>query len=383
MRATIYAPYQWRISVDLPAMKMEQSGTTLYLTQMSSEQLISHAHTQEWDPDLGWDIDRQGFQRAPVARHYEAIGRFLSESTRPFIPTAALLSAEESQQGRLPFIPVDSESYPNFGTLRVPEGRQLVILDYQHRHRGLRYAIEELGAVHLKQFRAPVIIVPDIPRFEEIRQFYLINSKQRRIDTDLALALLQTLAEGHLDDDELYNLVGRGKRFRVRGTSLTFSLAARERGPWKGRIAQPHDLPQPGAVIKVKSFVDSLAPIVSRRAACSQLEDAELLDVLSAFWAALRAMVPAAFKNATEFQIQKTVGVYTFHLVFARRVYPNCAKQGSFSVKAFQEELTPASKKYLTEEFWRTKGEAGAYAGSSGHHALAKDIMALIPDRHA
>src|SRR3990172_392041 len=37
----------------------------------------------------------------------------------------------------------------------------------------------------------------DVPRQEEIKQFYLINSKQRRVDTDLALALLQTMASSH------------------------------------------------------------------------------------------------------------------------------------------------------------------------------------------
>lgn len=361
----------------LPALRMEQSGESLYLTRMTATQLLSCSYTAEWDPNLGWDIEHQGFQRAPVPRHYEAIGRFLNESSNPFIPTAALLSAAEAEQGKLTFRQADTKSDASFGLLTIPEGRQLIILDYQHRHRGLRYAIEELGASKLSDFTMPVIIVPNIPRFEEIRQFYLINSKQRRIDTDLALALLQTLA-GHVEPKELENLVGPGKRFRIRGTRLTFKLAERSSGPWAGRIAQPHDLPQPDAVIKVKSFVDSLAPIVSKRAACSKLDDDALLKVLSDFWLALSDMVPEAFRRPADYQIQKTVGVYAFHLVFARRVYPRCEASGALSRRAFREALEPATRPYITERFWRTKGPASVYVGSSGYHELARLIMARI-----
>lgn len=367
-------------AVDLPVLRMQQSDATLYLTQMTAGQLISCTHTEEWNPELGWDIEHQGFQRAPVQRHYQAIGHFLKESANPFIPTAALLSAAEDRQGILPFRRMGSRDGSPFGVLTIPEGRQLLILDYQHREKGLRFAMEELGASHLADFTMPVVIVPNIPRFEEIRQFYLINSKQRRIDTDLALALLQTLA-GHVEERELRNLVGPGKTFRIRATRLTFQLAERTKGPWAGRIAQPHDLPQPNAVIKIKSFVDSLATVVSPRWSCSQLDDNELLDVLSAFWSALAAILPVPFKDPVGFQTQKTVGVFAFHLVFARRVYPNCEAAGKISRKAFQDELSPAIADFINEEFWPTNGPAKVYVGSSGYRELAKLIMDKIPAR--
>lgn len=366
--------------MDLPALRMQQSGKTLYLTRMTARQLISCAHTAEWDPYLGWDVERQGFQRAPIPQHYEAIGRFLTEWPNPFMPTAALLSAAESALGRLRFTSADGKSDTALGILRIPEGRQLLIVDYQHRLHGLRFAIDDLGASDVADFTLPVIIVADIPRYEEIRQFYLINSKQKRIHSSLALTLLQTLAPS-MDRKELENFVGPGYRHRIRATPLTFKLAAQSKGPWAGRIAQPHDLPQPDAIIRLPSFVDSLAPVVSKRQTCSQLEDDALLELLKNFWSALAAMMPKAFERPSEFQIQRTVGVYAFHIVLAKGAYVYCESLGKFSQRAFEDVLAPAQRPYITERFWATKGRASVFVGSSGYRELANRIIDRIRKR--
>jgi DGQHR domain-containing protein len=292
------------------------------------------------------------------------------------MPTGALLSARESDLGILPFTPAGGSSSVAVGTLEIPDGRQLAIVDYQHRARGLLMAIDELGVAGLADFMMPVIVLTDVPRYEEIQQFHVINSKQRRIDTDLALALLQTLASA-LDEEELANLAGPNKRFRVRGTRLTFKLAARTSGPWVGKIAQPHNDPQPVAVIKVKSFVDSLAPIVSRRAVCSSLDDEQLLDVLVRFWDALKVIVPKSFGDPTS-QIQRTVGVYTFHIVFARHLYPRLNSKGDTSTEAFRVALLPVASEFITDRFWAAKGPANVFVGSSGYRDLARRIIEAL-----
>ncbi|MDP2949842.1 MAG: DGQHR domain-containing protein [Chloroflexota bacterium] len=358
------------------AIRFEQAGKTLYLTTMKASQLLACCHTDEWNPAVGWDLDKQGYQRAPVPAHVERIAAFLARSPNPVMPTGALLSARESAQGILPFTPVGGAANPVPGTLEIPEGRQLCIVDYQHRARGLRMAIEELHATGLADFMMPVIILADVPRYEEIRQFHVINSKQRRIDTDLALALLQTLASA-LGQAELANLAGPGKFYRIRGTGLTFRLAARTSGPWVGKIAQPHDLPQRGAVIKVKSFVDSLAPVLSKRASCSFLEDEALLDVLTRFWSALEAIVPKSFEDPTS-QIQRTVGVYALHIVLARLLYPRLSARGDTSTDTFYSALLPAADEYINGDFWAAKGPANVYVGSSGYRHLARRIMAKL-----
>ena len=362
--------------MQLAAIRFEQAGETLYLTTMKASQLLACTHTTEWDPDIGWDLEKQGYQREPVRSHVERIASFLARPPAPLMPTGALLSARESQLGILPFTPASGSSSIAVGILEIPDGRQLAIVDYQHRARGLRMAIEELGVDGLADFMMPVIILADVPRYEEIQQFHVINSKQRRIDTDLALALLQTLATA-LDERELANLAGPGRFYRIRGTRLTFRLAARPSGPWLGKIAQPHNDPQPAAVIKVKSFVDSLAPIVSRRAACSSLDDEALLDVLVRFWDAVKAIVPKSFWDPTS-QIQRTVGVYTFHIVFARHLYPRLSANGDTSTEAFRIALLPVASEYITDTFWAARGPAKIYVGSSGYRELARKIIEAL-----
>ena len=356
----------------LTAIRFEQSGQTLYLTAMKASELLACCHTDEWNPAIGWDLDKQGYQRMPVPAHVERIAAFLTESPNPVMPNAALLSARESARGVLPFTPVGDGANPVAGTLEIPDGRQLCIVDYQHRARGLHMAIEELQATSLADFMMPVIILADVPRYEEIQQFHVINSKQKRIDTDLGLALLQTLASA-LGEAELGNLAGPGNFYRIRGTRLTFSLAARASGPWVGKIAQPHELPQPGVVIKVKSFVDSLAHVLSKRASCSFLDDEPLLDVLTEFWTALEAIVPASFAAPTS-QIQRTVGVYAFHIVFARFLYPRLNARATTTMNDFRAALLPAADEYINDRFWAAKGPANVYVGSSGYRNLARRI---------
>jgi len=364
----------------LPAVKFEQAGHTLYFTLMTAAQMLERCVTTEWDPAIGWDdLEHQGYQREPVAKHFGAIGAFLANDPNPFMPTSALLSARVSDYGSLDFTspPFTGILLPQFGELDIPDGRHLFIIDYQHRWRGIRHAIEDLHASHLAHFTVPAIIIEDVARYDEIVQFYVINSKQRRIDTDLALALLQTLAH-QANEQELVNLVGPGKRFRIRATRLTFKLASRQSGPWVGRIAQPHDLPQPEAVIRLKSFVDSLAPVVSKRSACSKLDDDTLLDTLVDFWEGVRQIMPNTFQSPRDYQIQRTVGVFALHILFARAVYPRCILAGDTSPAAVRKVLAPAEGKYLNDAFWPTKGPASIYVGGSGCLALARLITAEL-----
>jgi DGQHR domain-containing protein len=360
-------------------MRISQADRVLYLGRMTAADLLGTCVTTEWDPAKGWDLEQQGYQRTPVPKHYMAIGRFLASEKHPLMPTAALLSARESQYGQLKFVEaVGGESY-EFGHLVVPEGRLLYIVDYQHRWRGFRHAIDDLGAKKLGDYVVPVVIMRDVPTYEEIMQFYLINSKQRRVDTDLALALLQTLAQ-EASLDELYNLVGPGKRYRVRATRLTFRVAASTSGPWCGRIKQPHDLAEPDAVLALKSFADSLQPIVSSRSPISHLPDAQLLDVLRSYWLAIAQLMPEAFSNPRGYSIQKTPGAFSMHIVAAKTVFRMCRRDGDYSSDRIQQILS-AAPGYVNSQFWVTLGPVKAFGGSGGHRELASRIREEIERR--
>jgi DGQHR domain-containing protein len=261
----------------LPVVRITQQSLKIYVGRARADDILNDAIIDEWDPGKGWDLANQGYQRAPEAKHYRRIGRFLQQEGDPLLPTAALLSAREPELGILKSEPVQGP----LGHLIIPDGRYLVIVDYQHRWRGLSYAINELGVTDLNKFEIPVVILANASRQEEMRQFYLVNSKQKRVNTDLALTLLQAMSSTNTEE-ALHNLVGPGFHYRIRGVRLVVRLAELASGPWANRIQEPNMNPDSMRIATLKSFVDSLRSLLSSRSRASQLTDDEFMVLLNA-----------------------------------------------------------------------------------------------------
>ena len=372
----------------LPVLKITQSGKTLYLGAMRAADMLNCCVIDTWDPAKLNDIPHQGYQREVNEAHVGRIADWLKKDKEPFMPNGALLSAREDEYGILPFEATDGDGPGTFGHLTIAEGRQLFIVDYQHRWQGLKRAIDEGGRNDLRDHVIPITIMSNATRYDEMIQFYLINSKQKRIDTDLALALVQTLG-GDTEMDQLVNLVGREKKFRIRATRLTFKIAIGTKGPWASRIKLPHDIPQPDAVLSMKSFADSLALIVSSRSPICDLADEKIIDILNAYWTAISQLMPAAFQNPREYSIQKTPGVFSMHIVAAKTVLTLCKAKSDFSVPTMKGYLAVANwalaqdnDRYMELDFWRSRGPVKQYGGSGGHRSLATLIRNKIESKH-
>ena len=183
--------------------------------------------------------------------------------------------------------------------------------------------------------------------------------------------------------------MGRDKRYRIRATRLTFRLALSTSGPWAGRIKLPHDVPQPDAVLSMKSFADSLALIVSSRSPVCDLSDDQLIDVLDNYWTALSQLMPDAFKSPRDYSIQKTPGVFSMHIVAAKTVLKLCLRKGDYSVPRMRQYLSVANwalaadrARYIDSDFWKIRGPVKHYGGSGGHRSLATLIREQIEAKH-
>ena len=206
----------------IKVIRFKQRGLTLYSGVMTVGQLIDQAVTTEWDPSLGWSLSGQGYQRAPIPAHYLNIAAFLQKEGNPLLPNSALLATRDSEHGIIKFTSVSGD----LGYLDIPPYRSLYIIDYQHRYRGFKHAVERMHNTALRNVTIPVTIMADAPPYEEMKQFYLINNKQKRVDTDLALTLMQAMSS-QATEEELTNLVGTGNRFRIRATRLVVQLLSR------------------------------------------------------------------------------------------------------------------------------------------------------------
>jgi hypothetical protein len=112
--------------------------------------------------------------------------------------------------------------------------------------------------------------------------------------------------------------------------------------------------------------------LLSIRNSTSKLSDDDFVSMVNNYWQAIGDEIPSAFKSPADFQVQRTVGTFAFHLLLASDVYSEL--KGDTSKGAFSSYLKKIDKEYLSDGFWKTGGPARGYVGSSGRRLL-RDAM--------
>ena len=363
------------------AVPFEQDGQRLYLTALDVRTILGIAEVDEWDPDLDPVDDeylaKQGYQRTPVKSHLASIARYFNSEVSPLLPTSILLSA----RGKLELV---EQRSGGFGKLRIPkESHPLYIVDGQHRVKGIEYAAERYGMEHLLDFPLPVTIMEEMPKAEEIQQFFTINTTAKRIRTDLAQRLLLELAE---QDDSIMDLaVQQGKKWRLRATKITTELSERPGSPWYGRVKAPNASGRSEAVATETTLANSLQPILTG-SFVGRYEDEKVILVMQRLWEAIGELMPEAIHDPGSYVLQKTPGIYTIHML-APKIFEVCRDNGDLSVKGMKAILTTTEESrgyFANEEFWRGRAaggvEAATYNGMGAFRQLADDIERTLPE---
>ena len=368
--------------IQIPAVRFLQSEVTLYVGYMRASDLCENGVIDTWDSAKGWDIQDQGYQRESDKKHFKAIAKFLTGSESVLLPTSLLISARTAEQGQLAFAVISESGDHAFGYLEVPDAHPLYIVDGQHRMLGFKHAREELGQDSLGDFRLPVVILCDADKVGELTQFHLVNSRQKKIATNLAFALLGTVVEDRPSIAQM--LVGPRGAWKMRALTIAVALneAKDPQNVWEGRISLPNEPKTPTAAATLASFVNSLKPFFSR-AYPHSLGNAELEGYLNKFWSALNAIMPKPFKSPRDYVIQRTTGVYSLN-----RVAAELARQETQVLRVSPQEIQrflTADKVNMTEEVWINGGRlAQDYRGHARFRDLADEIlkaMGLEPSR--
>ena len=284
---------------------------------------------------------------------------------------ARFLASRDADYGDLQFDQIAGD----MGYLDIPEGRALFVVDYQHRWRGFRHAIETLRETSLREVSIPVTIMSDTSQFEETKQFFLINNKQKRVDTDLALTLINAMAD-EAADEELANLVGPGKKYRIRATRLVVRIAQEAKGPWVGKIEEPNGPRNPLQIASIKSFVDSLRPILSVRSPVHTFSDDDLLDIILSVWEGVLGLWPKWRGNSQQYAVQRALGLFVIHRVAAQQLIPEMLLQRNRTSYSVTSTLRPSP--WLEQEFWRTGSTVSTYSSGAGQKQLAEQIIGTI-----
>lgn len=334
------------MSLVFPAIEFKQRNTPMYIAVVTVGDL-DHFSVALWNPE---SVEgRRGYQRKLDKGRVEKIARYF-ERQDAIMPVAGLLNVREK----------NSLKYRK-GMLTIPDGVHPYVVDMQHRMKGLILAKE--NKLIPRSFPFPVVFTENLSHLDEAAQFYIINTKAKKMDVALTRRLL--IENNRVKD------IAEVKPWEVPAVRITIALNKKIQGnPWFGAIRQPNEEKLLSHIATEKSFVSSLRNLLIRKR--SSKAD-KVAKSLAAFWLAIKANIPDAFNEPKSYLIQKTAGIFAFNFFIAPRILYK------YSDKDFIKRL--AGLKKLKADFWKGKNENGARrfgTGMAGYANLAHHVEKYV-----
>ena len=288
-------------------------------------------------------LGRRGYQRKPEEARIKNIAKYF-ERPGAIMPVAGLLNVRE--KGRLKF---------RNGTLTIPDGIDVWVVDMQHRLKGLVRAREE-SILRADSFRFPVVITEGLSQVDEAAQFYIINTKAKKMDVALTRRLL-------IENNKVKDIADV-RPWEIAAVRITIELNKSIGGnPWFGSLRQPNEERLEQHIATEKSFVSSLRQLLI---AGRYKQPRKAAKRLAAYWTAIRENIPEAFEEPKRFLIQKTPGMFAFNFFLAPLVL------SKYADREFHRRLRGLQR--LGSSFWRRTNKRGARrfgTGMAGYANLA------------
>jgi len=337
----------------VPAIRFQQKGVPMYLAALPIQEL-DFCSIDHWDPKRTgrW----KGYQRGLVQKKIRSLARYL-ERGDAILPVAGLLNVRQRHALQFPGTRTHKAAV---GELVIPDDTRLWVVDMQHRLEGIKTAHSE---GFLKDFLVPVLITEGLTAIREAAQFYIINTRSRRMGVDLTRRLL-------IEHDEIKDLTNVPD-WELKAVHITIRLN-RKHNPWYGRIREPEGEGSSQHIASEKSFVPSLrwlltSPGAKRRSA------SVLARFLANFWEGIRANMQEPFQQPRSYLIQKTPGYMALHRL-APIVYRKHPRGPATTYARLFRRLPDAG---FGAQFWDRKNLRGAKRYGTGQGAYATLAMDL------
>jgi len=355
----------------IPGSSFVQGGTKLYVGLVRAGDVAQRVENSEWVPDIYRMSNPEGYQRALSEARAKEFGRFVLRGG--VCPLSILLNFREGEV---------KESQE--GLLDLPEGSAYIV-DGQHRAEGIRHAVTTDSS--LAEYTVPVIIMNTADRYEEAKQFVVINRTQKGVRADLAERFLSQAMkrEGRESliaqmDSGILRRVLRGAEWITKAVEIADMLNSDAKSPWHHAIRMPNE-PRNGSVVAQKSFTDSLEPIL--KDSYFQGKDVKIIAAaLRNYWAAIKDLCPQAFEEPRDHVLQRTSGVKVLHKVFLRVSEMCIDNQGNrvLTVDAIRQVLDGLTQ--MQASYWANDGEAGRRGtGNKGVTLLAMEFLESLEER--
>jgi DGQHR domain-containing protein len=361
------------MEIDLEAFEVTQDGTKFYIAPVSVRTL---AEAEFSKPDAWSPQNRYGYQRPPLERRFKKIADYMlgREGSSPMLPQPIILNARHN---KLLFEPKSGA----YGILKLrPKDFPLFQVDGQHRIGGLRRAFEE-NPEKIGDFKIPVVISniqsgQDEVAIEEALLFYLINTEQKRVPTDIA----QRLITNFLADKKTHGrVVGQQQEWIAVGTQVLDKLLEMGNNPWVGNVEIPGETPRTKKpIMKQVSFIQSLKPLLEGFGYRHE-DPTETAQILAHFWNAIREVCPAPFEDPREYVLQKTTGVFSLHQILPQ-IIRTLERSGKRPTKLGFVNIIGKMDAFKDPEFWHSSGgQAGMFTGQKGFRLLAEQLREQLP----
>lgn len=361
------------------AIRFIQNRHIFYSVVIPAEKLIEMARVDTWDPDN----PMSGYQRAPSSSRKREIGQYAMKPNS-IMPVGGLLNARDIEESdgekygsKLMFEEEYKDGDISFGVLTIPDkALPLFIVDMQHRIGGYEWAIQQEGGEKLARFPLVATIADGLSKMEEVDQFDIINTTQKKVRTDLARRLKSIQIT---DLDHMLALDKRGKLWEAKGPLIAERLNS-ESGPWSGKILPPNKskVDQPTMVVRETSFVTSLKPILQTPYFIRQKEDTAA-ELINRYWCAIQKVWPEAFINPDAYVIQKSPGVFSLHEL-APEVFEMVRDKGEITVTNIFEVVKSLAN-IGESDYWEATNPDGAagYGSMKGFRFLASELRQFLP----
>lgn len=354
--------------MEKPYIKLRQFDLEMYLTSLTVKELLGIYSINVYSPET-----EEGYQRPPIPPHFRNIGKYLLNENP--IMTSAILAA------------VDNNQILEKSSMEMKLSGQLRIVDGQHRLEGFKY-LEKIDAKRFEEvsdFEFPVIImkINEAQDIHEINTFIDINSKGKKVSTDLAIRLRDKKRKknmSYIDDDK--------QVLEAITTSITLALnSASEKNhsaEWKNSIkTSPNDVEN---IISINAFNSSLLPLVKEYLKVHPVKSYEDIEksssdlslIISKSWELISKKWPESFSGNKSFNkaynIQKGIGVHALHMILSE-CYKAANGDSKNTIDSFGKIINESN---TTSEDWLIGGKLSGYNSKSGFQIIAKYIKTGI-----
>ncbi|CAA0248517.1 DGQHR domain-containing protein [Tenacibaculum maritimum] len=374
--------------MNYPAIKYNQSNYPLISTVLPYNVINNKSKT------LIYGIDDGGYQRIQDERHYQNIRKYI-ESENFVFPNSIILAIDKDQLDNIISKEEEDLVYLN---LDLKKDEIFRVVDGQHRLLGIEHALTNKPDLNNLKLQVSIIITPINKRSIEMEIFSNINSKAKRLKTDLIeLAKYDfRILEERIGSKELNSHIAINTAYNLNeNKSIPDNI-------WQNAIKIGIHSENKIGIIGVTAFIQSISGIVSsyinlHQTKINTLEDKDLIlfsrnaakeisEFLIHYWRIVRKKWPQAFLDPYKtldidnqyksiiynpnFYIQKTLGCKSVNYLMAEIIKDSY--ESLFNESAINDFASIIHNCKLNTNDWKLGKTLSGISSESGFRKVTK-----------